>query len=41
MHGGEISGTFDETIRHTITKLSDIHFTASKKSQKSFKIRRK
>ena len=34
MHGGEISGTFDETIRHTITKLSDIHFTASKKSQK-------
>ena len=32
MHGGEISGTFDETIRHTITKLSDIHFTASEDS---------
>ena len=28
----EISGTFDETIRHTITKLSDIHFTASEDS---------
>lgn len=32
MHGGEKSTTFDETIRHTITKLSDFHFTASKKS---------
>ncbi len=32
MHGGEKSGTFDETIRHAITKFSDIHFAASKKS---------
>ena len=32
MHGGEKSGTLDETIRHTITKLSDIHFPATKQS---------
>ena len=32
MHGGEKSGTFDETVRHVITKFSDIHFPASKKS---------
>ena len=34
MHGGEKSGTFDETVRHIITKLSDIHFAASIKSFK-------
>lgn len=34
MHGGEKSGTFDETVRHIITKFSDIHFTASLKSYK-------
>ncbi len=34
MHGGEKSATFDETVRHIITKLSDIHFTASLKSYK-------
>ena len=32
MHGGEKSGTLDETVRHVITKFSDIHFPASKKS---------
>ena len=32
MHGGEKSGTLDETIRHTITKLSDIHFPSTKQS---------
>ena len=31
IHGGEItSGVFDEQIRHTLTKLSDIHFVADK-----------
>ncbi|MBC8331913.1 MAG: UDP-N-acetylglucosamine 2-epimerase (hydrolyzing) [Anaerolineae bacterium] len=28
--GGEVSGTIDENIRHAITKLSHIHFPASK-----------
>ena len=32
MHGGEKSGTFDETVRHTITKLSDFHFPSTKLS---------
>lgn len=30
--GGEISGSIDESIRHAITKLSHIHFPATKKS---------
>jgi UDP-hydrolysing UDP-N-acetyl-D-glucosamine 2-epimerase len=30
---GDISGTIDEGIRHAITKLSHIHFTASDKSR--------
>ena len=32
MHGGEISGTIDESARHAITKLSHIHFAATTKS---------
>ena len=32
LHGGEISGTVDESIRHSITKLSHIHLAASEKS---------
>ena len=28
--GGEVSGTIDESIRHSITKLSHLHFAASK-----------
>ena len=32
IQGGEISGTIDETIRHTITKLSHIHFPSTKLS---------
>lgn len=28
--GGEVTGTIDESIRHAITKLSHIHFPASK-----------
>ncbi len=28
--GGEVSGTIDESIRHAVTKMSHIHFPASK-----------
>jgi UDP-hydrolysing UDP-N-acetyl-D-glucosamine 2-epimerase len=30
--GGDVSGTVDEPVRHAITKLSHIHFPATKKS---------
>jgi GDP/UDP-N,N'-diacetylbacillosamine 2-epimerase (hydrolysing) len=29
LHGGEISGSIDETIRHSISKLAHIHFPAT------------
>lgn len=32
IHGGDKSGGIDEYNRHTITKISNIHFAASKKS---------
>ncbi len=32
IHGGEITSTIDESARHAITKLSHIHFCATKKS---------
>ena len=32
VHGGDVSGTVDEPVRHAITKLSHIHFPATKKS---------
>ena len=32
IQGGEISGTIDETLRHSITKLSHIHFPSTEKS---------
>lgn len=32
IHGGEITSTVDEFARHAITKLSHIHFPATKKS---------
>lgn len=32
IHGGDISCTVDEMVRHAVTKLSHIHFAASKKS---------
>jgi UDP-hydrolysing UDP-N-acetyl-D-glucosamine 2-epimerase len=32
VHGGDISSTVDEISRHAITKLSHIHFPATKKS---------
>ncbi|RLQ97144.1 UDP-N-acetylglucosamine 2-epimerase [Falsibacillus albus] len=32
LHGGEISGSIDESVRHAITKLSHIHFPATSQS---------
>jgi len=32
IHGGDISGNVDEPVRHAITKLTHIHFTATKES---------
>lgn len=34
IHGGEVTGTVDESIRHAITKLSHIHFPATEDSKK-------
>ncbi|MBT5559957.1 MAG: UDP-N-acetylglucosamine 2-epimerase (hydrolyzing) [Proteobacteria bacterium] len=35
IHGGEVTeGAFDDSIRHAITKLSDIHFTAADEYRK-------
>lgn len=33
VHGGELSGTVDESIRHAISKLAHYHLTATKKSR--------
>lgn len=30
VQGGEVSGSIDEKVRHAVTKLSDLHFVASK-----------
>tara|TARA_B100001093_G_C26836457_1_gene1018551 strand:+ start:1288 stop:2454 length:1167 start_codon:yes stop_codon:yes gene_type:complete len=32
--GGEITGTIDETVRHAITKLSNIHFVSNEDAKK-------
>jgi len=32
IHGGDVSSTVDESVRHAITKLSNIHFAATEKS---------
>ena len=34
IEGGEVSGTVDEIIRHSITKLSHVHFVSNKKAEK-------
>lgn len=34
IEGGELSGTVDELIRHSISKLSHIHFVANKQARK-------
>ncbi len=43
LHGGETTeGAFDEAIRHSITKMSHLHFTAAEKyREKSHSIGRK
>jgi len=33
IQGGEITGNIDEKVRHSITKLADIHFVASEKAR--------
>jgi len=33
IHGGEVTGTVDESIRHAVTKLSHIHFPANEDSK--------
>jgi GDP/UDP-N,N'-diacetylbacillosamine 2-epimerase (hydrolysing) len=32
LHGGETSGSIDDSVRHAITKLAHIHFPATRKS---------
>ena len=34
IHGGELSGTVDESVRHAISKMSHFHFTATECSKK-------
>lgn len=34
IQGGEVTGNIDEKVRHSITKLSDYHFVASKDAHK-------
>ncbi|MDQ0415656.1 UDP-N-acetylglucosamine 2-epimerase [Mesobacillus stamsii] len=34
IEGGEVSGTIDESIRHSITKLSHIHFVSNEEAKK-------
>jgi UDP-hydrolysing UDP-N-acetyl-D-glucosamine 2-epimerase len=34
VEGGEVSGSIDESVRHAITKLSHLHFPATKKAAK-------
>lgn len=33
--GGEVSGTIDESVRHAVTKFSNIHFAATKKAREN------
>ncbi|MNB76736.1 UDP-N,N'-diacetylbacillosamine 2-epimerase (hydrolyzing) [compost metagenome] len=33
LHGGEVSGTIDESVRHAISKLAHIHFPATEASR--------
>lgn len=35
IEGGEVSGTIDESIRHSVTKLAHIHFSANKDASKN------
>ena len=33
IQGGEVTGSIDEKVRHSITKLADIHFVSTKRSK--------
>ncbi|MEK4113931.1 GDP/UDP-N,N'-diacetylbacillosamine 2-epimerase (hydrolyzing) [Paenibacillus sp. DS2363] len=33
LHGGEVTGTIDESVRHVISKLAHIHLVATEKSE--------
>lgn len=33
IEGGEVTGTVDDSIRHAITKISHVHFTANEESK--------
>ena len=35
--GGEVSGTIDESVRHAVTKFSNIHFAATKIATTAYK----
>ncbi len=37
IHGGDVSSTVDDTVRHAITKLSHIHFAATEQSAQRIK----
>lgn len=37
IEGGEVSGSIDESVRHAITKLSHLHFPATKKAAERIK----
>jgi UDP-hydrolysing UDP-N-acetyl-D-glucosamine 2-epimerase len=32
LQGGEVTGSIDEKVRHTVTKLSDLHFVCTRKA---------
>ena len=34
IQGGELTGSIDEKVRHSVTKLSDYHFVATKREKK-------
>ena len=38
IHGGEISGTLDESFRHAISKLAHFHFTASRDAARRLRL---
>lgn len=39
IQGGEVTGSIDEKVRHSITKLSDLHFVSNKKAaERVFKL---
>ena len=39
IQGGEVTGSIDESVRHAVTKLSNIHLTCTRKSKRRVKRR--